>query len=422
MKVVLLAAGRSVRMAPVSDKNFLEFCGKTLIERQIESLKSAGFKEILVVAGKHNFAELKGIAARGRATVREQKNLDDGMAGAVLTAANWIGKNSFLLVSGNDITDDSAYAALKKHIARRKNSGALLAYEIKEYFPGGYLKIGANGIIKEIIEKPQRGREPSKFVNIVMHYHSQPQALFDALKQEKGPAEGRYERAVMSLFARRAGRNNLYRAVPFTGFWQPVKYPRHALKVMDYFLSGLKPGRGTGVEVAKSAIIKSNVYLDDGVKILDNAVIAGPCYIGKNTIIGTNALVRSSNIGKNCVIGFASEIARSHIGGNVWTHANYIGDSIIGSNVSFGSGTVTGNLRLDENNIGDSGVTKLGLITGNHIRVGINTSFMPGVKIGSNSMIGAGIVVGADIPEKSYVMGKWELKIKPNREKIIPRK
>jgi bifunctional UDP-N-acetylglucosamine pyrophosphorylase/glucosamine-1-phosphate N-acetyltransferase len=130
-------------------------------------------------------------------------------------------------------------------------------------------------------------------------------------------------------------------------------------------------------------------------------------------------------------------VARSYLGDGVWTHTNYIGDSVIGNDVSFGAGTVTGNLRLDEKEISvtiskkwngktteekiPTGLTKLGLITGDHTRVGVNTSFMPGVKVGSNSFVGAGITVAQDVPAGSFVTGDWKLKVRPNREKITPR-
>lgn len=406
-------------MQPVKDKNFLKFCGKPLIEHQIESLKKAGFKEILVVGGKHNLSALKKL----KITVREQKDLDLGMAGAVLTAANWIGNDPFLVVSANDVVDLSAYKLIKKNI--KKGEGLLVAKKVSEYFPGGYLKL-EEGIIKTIVEKPLKGREPSKLVNIVIHYHSQPKALIKNLKEEvkNGHPNDMYERALQALF----DSGVIYRGVEFSGFWQPIKYPWHVLDLMDWFFDKCNC-KGKNVVLAPSAKIEGNVVIDDGVKVMDNAVIVGPAYIGKNSVIATNALVRQSHIGANCVIGFSSEIARSYIGDNVWTHSNYIGDSVIGDNVSFGSGTVTGNLRLDEKNISvnvngdkiDSGRIKLGLITGDNIRCGINASFMPGVKIGSNSFVGAGIVVGQDIPDGSYATGNWTLKIKPNNATIKPR-
>lgn len=451
-------------MVPVADKNFLKFLGKPLILHQIDALKKAGFREILLVGGKHNLSKLRaavrptfakasaGKQAHRNILVREQKDLELGMAGAVLTAKPWIKKDPFLLVSANDVVDPSVFTVRAKQSGAKAPSrasgevsqfGFLLAKKVSSYFPGGYLKINSRGVISKIVEKPKPGREPSKLVNLVIHYHPQPEMLFSIIasecKRAKQSPDDCYEQALQILF----NRGIPYRAMPYNGFWQPVKYPWHVLALMNYYLGNLAQffpkGRvgGQKAEVAKTAVIKGDVYLEEGVRVFDNAVIQGPAYIGHNTIIATNALVRQSHIGENCVIGFGSEVARSYVGDNVWTHTNYIGDSIIGNNVSFGAGTVTGNLRLDEKEIKvnvlktwagktevtrvNSGLTKLGLITGDNIRVGINTSFMPGVKVGSNSFVGAGIVVSEDVPENSFVRGDWKLKVSENNEKINPR-
>ena len=416
-------------MQPIADKNFLCFLGKPLIIHQIEALIKADFNEILVMGGAHNLARLKKeIVAHGftkaKISFKEQEKLELGMAGAILSAKSFIKKDPFLVMSSNDVVDQSAYELLRKNI--KKGEGMLLAKRVEKYFPGGYLKTDSRNKIQKIVEKPGEGKEPSKLVNIVMHFHPDSQVLLETLEKISSRCDDRYECALQKLF----DDGVTYRAVPFLGFWQPVKYPWHIVSLMNYFLGGIKSKKSKSVKIAKSATIKGEVYLEDGVRVLENAVIIGPAYIGKNTVITTNALVRQSHIGANCVIGFGSEVARSFVGNGVWTHTNYIGDSVIGDDVSFGAGVVTGNLRLDEKNIMvhingyklDCGSNKFGLVTGNHIRVGINTSFMPGIKVGSNSFIGAGIVVDQDIPESSFVTGQWDLKIKPNKEKIAPRK
>lgn len=418
-----------MRLQPVADKNFLRFLGKPLIIHQIESLIKADFNEILVMGGAHNLARLKKEISKfsfkkAKISFKEQEKLELGMAGAILSAKSFIKKDPFLVMSSNDVVDKSAYELLRKNI--KKNEGMLLAKHVKEYFPGGYLKTDSQNKIKKIVEKPGEGKEPSKLVNIVMHFHPNSQALLDALENISSKCDDRYECALQKLF----DDGITYRAVPFKGFWQAVKYPWHVISLMNYFLGAVKSQKPKSVQIAKSATVKGEVYLEEGVKVLENAVIIGPAYIGKNTIIATNALVRQSHIGANCVIGFGSEVARSFVGGGVWTHTNYIGDSIVGDDVSFGAGAVTGNLRLDEKNIQvavnggklDCGSNKFGLVTGDHVRVGVNTSFMPGIKVGSNSFVGAGIVVGQDVPENSYVTGEWHLKVKENREKIAPRK
>jgi len=428
MKVVVLAAGRSQRLKPIEDKNFLEFLGKPLIQLQIEQMAAAGLNDFIVVGGAHNLGKLRALAKIMKPAFRvvEQKNLDEGMAGAVMSAERLIGKDSILVVSANDVVDVEAYRAVLAASRDRKFDAFLIGKKVREYFPGGYLKVRAGGVITGIVEKPGKGNEPSKLVNLVVHFHRSGDMLVKALKAVKTSRDDRYEVALDSLM--KAGIK--MKVVPYEGFWQAVKYPWHVLDLMDYFFKKMveypisrPPKNDEGKpQVAKSAKLHGDVFLARGVRVLDNAVIVGPAYIGANTVVATNALVRGSNIGANCVIGFGTEVARSYLGHDVWTHTNYIGDSVLGNDVSFGSGTVTGNLRLDERNITvtvqdvktDSGRSKFGLLTGDHVRCGINTSFMPGIKIGNNSFVGAGITVAQDIPDDTFVYGKTELIMKPN--------
>ena len=428
MKAVLLAAGRSQRMQPVPDKNFLMFLGKPLVVHQIEQLINAGFRDIIVVGGAHNLNSLKALPKsfdfkKAKIAFVEQKNLDDGMAGAIMSLKNIIKNNEpVIFVSSNDVVDAKAFGLMKKACSDKKNDSCILAKKLTKYFPGGYLKTNKQGYIQKIVEKPGEGKEPSDLVNIVIHCHKNPKKLIEVLEKTKTTKDDRYEMALDKLI--KAGYK--LKAVEYDGFCQPVKYPWHVFKVMNFFLKNIKKKISWKAKISKRAVVNGPVIIEDGVKIYDNAVINGPAYIGKNTIIATSALVRDSMINENCVIGFATEIARSYLGNAVWTHTNYIGDSIISDNCSFGSGTVTGNLRLDEGNITvnirgekiNSGMNKFGLITGENIRAGINTSFMPGIKIGSNSMIGAGIIIPYDIPENSFVKGKVDLEIKPNKAKV----
>lgn len=435
-KVIILAAGQSKRMDPLPDKNFLKFCGKPLLQWQVEQLARAGFKDVAIIGGRHNLDELKKMASELKKpfVVLEQKKLDDGMAGAVLSAEKWIGDSAFLVVSSNDIVDDSIFEVLKKAMKNPKSlAGFLVAKKVTEYFPGGYLKV-KNGTITGIVEKPGAGKEPSDLVNIVFHLHVQPKKLFFALKKVKTSRDDRYEVALDSLI--QAGEK--FVALPYSGFWQPVKYPWHLIlvwKKLFEMLIGSTKGKKKDTQkiskkasVARSAVIRGDVIIEDGVKVFDHAVIQGPAYIGKNSIVANNALVRDSHLGEGSVAGYSTEIARSYLSDRVWTHTNYIGDSVVGSGSSFGSGSVTGNLRLDEGPIsvviGEEkiacGSNKLGAIIGENVRIGINVSLMPGVKIGNNCFIGGGISVAKDVPDSKFVYGKWELTMKDNTAKVDP--
>lgn len=423
MKVLILAAGRSKRMKPIADKNFLNFLGRPLIEWQITQLWENGFKEVILVGGKHNLDALHELDDRMpmQIDVVEQKNLDEGMRGAVLASEKLIGDDELLILSSNDVVESSALELILSSIKKfKKADGFVLAKKVTSYFPGGYLKLDNDGFITGIVEKPAMGKEPSDLVNIVVHYFKNPKNLIKCLKAAKSEKDDLYEVGFDMVI--KAGAKML--AIEYDGLWQPVKYPWHVMEVFKHlFKSASSPMISGDAYVSDKAIIDGPVVIEEGARIMAGATVKGPCYIGKNSIVATNALVRESNVGANCVIGFSTEVARSYLGDNVWTHSNYIGDSVIGNDVSFGAGCVTGNLRLDEGMISVSygtakistGSNKFGLVTGDHIRVGVNTSFMPGVKLGGKSFVGAGIVVAEDIPDGSFVKGVTKLSITKNK-------
>jgi len=429
-------------MKPVEDKNFLNFLGQPLIKWQVDMLWESGFKDVILVGGKHNIERLRELDndMPMKIDVVEQENLDEGMKGAVLAAAELIGEEELLVFSSNDVVSVEAFKVILNAAKKdKKADGFLLAKKVTEYFPGGYLRLDSDGKITEIVEKPEPGSEPSDLINLVVHYFRDPRVLIKHLKQVKSKTDDLYEKALDAMILEGA----VLKAVAYDGYWQAIKYPWHIFEVFKYLLDSRLGSEekdiAENVKIADGARVEGKVVIDEDVRIMEGAIVKGPCYLGRGTVVAMNSLVREANVGAGCVIGFSTEIARSYLGDNVWTHSNYIGDSVIGNDVSFGAGAVVGNLRLDEGVIsvaanGDSaapgggkasasgdaadkvstGTNKWGLVTGDHVRVGINTSFMPGVKVGGGSYIGAGIVVAQDIPEKSFVRGEWELKISPN--------
>lgn len=404
----------------MSEKSLFPICGKTLAEHQVETLKIAGLKDITLVVGAHNKKEIKQLFPD--LPQIEQKDLDLGMQGACLSALPKMKDEPVMIVSGNDVIEPNALKALRAEASMKGVDGAILARKVKRYFPGGYLNVKA-GRITGIVEKPGEGNEPSKLVNIVAHVHNDPASLLAALKTMTSKRDDGYEQALQSLFDTKK-----YKAVPYDGFWQPVKYPWHLLHLLPLMLNGIKKQSiDPSAQIHKTAVVEGNVVIGKNVRILPHASVIGPCYIGDNSIIGNNALVRGSSIGERCVVGYNTEVKGSILAGPVWTHMTYLGDSIVGRNVSFGGGCMTGNLRLDEAEISSvvkqeaipTGLTKLGLIVGDDCRFGIKVSNNPGVKVGGGTFVSGMAMLGHDVPEKSFVVVKeGKLEMKPNKMQV----
>ena len=387
-----------------------------MLEHQIEQLRAGGCREIILVGGDHNLKEARRLFPKLKCI--RQKDLDLGMRGALLSALPSCKKESVMIVSANDVVEPAAYSALRDAASRPGVMGAILAKTVKHYFPGGYLKVKGNRALS-IVEKPGEGKEPSNLVNIVAHIHNDASIALKELKNVSAKNDDGYERALTGLM-----KSHAYHVVRYSGLWQAVKYPWHLLHVLPIFLEHVSASIHRSATIHPSAVIEGNVTIEEGVKVLPQATMVGPVTIGKNSIIGTGALVRGSSIGENCVIGFGSEIKSSILAHDVWTHMTYLGDSIVGGNVAFGGGTITGNFRLDEGEISSvvdgksvpTGLTKLGAIVGANTRIGIRVGTNPGIKIGEGSFIGGGLFLESDVPDGSFVTEKLgTIHVRPNR-------
>jgi NDP-sugar pyrophosphorylase family protein len=423
MKAVIMCGGIGKRMMPMTtDKTLLKFLGKPLIVHQIETALAAGLDRFIVIVNPENNEGIRK-ALSGFQNVRidyiVQQNAQ-GMAYALLTAAHLIGKDPFILINSNDIFSADVFSSLLSEYKSKEDfSSYITAYQIKSYFPGGYLVINENNEITGIIEKPPEGKEPSDLINIVAHLHTDPALLFKYIDGTTSSGDDIYEKALDNM----VHNTNRCKAVLYSGQWLAIKYPWHILDVMDHFSSRITRHFAPTARISESAVIDGNVIIEENVRVFEGAIIRGPSYIGPNTIIGNNVLARDSSIGADCVVGYGTEVKHSYIGGNCWFHSNYIGDSVIEDNCSFGAGAVTANFRHDEASIKtigegnktDTGRDKMGAIIGNGCRIGINSSLMPGIRIGANSFIGAHICLTRDLGANKLALAESPYRVIPNQ-------
>jgi len=224
MKVVFLAGGVGKRMLPITkEKSLLKFLGKELILHQIEWAEKAGFKEFVVIGNPLNISTFKEIIG-DKAEYAVQLD-PKGMADALLAAKNLLKGSEILIANPNDTIEVSAYEAVLK----QEGQVVMLAQEVTEYFPGGYLDVDENDKVKRIVEKPGKGNEPSNLVNIVLHLHRNSDELFGYLESTTSAKDDVYETAIQRMI------NNQIdvRVARYKGFWSAIKYPHHILNIFD---------------------------------------------------------------------------------------------------------------------------------------------------------------------------------------------
>ena len=130
------------------------------------------------------------------------------------------------------------------------------------------------------------------------------------------------------------------------------------------------------------------------------------CKIGENVKIIEPVNLYGCTVEDNCFIGPFVEIQKYVIigaGTRVQSHSFICDGAIIGKHCFIGHGTMfTNDIFVDSPNF--ENWIKKNTIIGNDVRVGSNVTLLP-VKIGDNSIIGAGSVVTKDVPANCVVAG-----------------
>lgn len=422
LTVVLLAGGESTRFWPLKEKNCIQLLGKPFLAWHYAQLVALKITHAIVVTNEHNAELIRSIPVPVGLDVSFVTQIGCGQGQAVLAFESIVHDSPLLILNASDYYSDSFLKSFILHVKTFGQEMVLGAVRVTRYFPGGYLKTNAQGHIEEIIEKPKPGTEPSDVVRIVADYFPSGTMIVDAVKNYGSHPIFGYELAINGLIKK--GVVCKAEITPLST-WKYLKYPWAVLSLMDEFFSHMNGQHiDKSVEIKSNVIIEGPVIIEEGVTIFEGTKIVGPCYIGKNTIIGNNNIIRKSSIGSNCVTGFNTDITRSYIGDACWFHSNYIGDSVLGNDISLGSGAILANLRLDEEHIFstvknqqvETGRNKLGAIIGSTVRIGVNVSIMPGIKIGSHSFIGSGVILSEDLgDDKYYALSKKSYVVRQNR-------
>ena len=414
-KAVILAAGDSTRMLPLSanqPKHLIPIAGKPLIFHTMEALEQAGIGEILIIYGYHADKLREAVETRSwkmKVSFVNQKERK-GTAHAASYGKKFVGKGTSILMNGDVLVGPDTFEGLIELHEKKEFDMTLSVKPIEDPRAYGIVKV-QRGKAKELIEKPRPDQMVSNLVNAGVYAVSNP--LWEAIEKTELSSRGEYELTDSISLLIKKGNVGAY---TLPSWWLDIGKPWDLLDANKLLLENSK--RRIEGTVEDGATVKGNVVIENGTTIKSGAYIEGPAFIDRDSVIGPNCFIRAfTSLGKNVKIGNAVEIKNSIImdGTNVG-HLSYVGDSIIGQRSNFGAGTITANLRHDNNSIfatikgerTNSGRRKLGAIIGDDVKTGIGTSISPGVILHQGSQTGIGVIVERDIAPHKLVIVKQE--------------
>ncbi|WP_435362211.1 bifunctional sugar-1-phosphate nucleotidylyltransferase/acetyltransferase [Haloarchaeobius sp. DFWS5] len=392
MQAVILAAGEGTRIRPLSrtvPKPMLPTADGPLVERTVKTAIAAGADEILLVIGyeaqavrDHFGDDYEGTPIKY--AVQEEQL---GTAHAVEQAAEYI-DGPFAVLNGDNCFDEESITELFDR------SPSILAYRADNPSAYGVLST-TDGTVDGIVEKPDD--PPGNLVNAGAYVF--PEEARDWLSV---PESERGEHEITDVLDRVIEE---FSVTPVeVDRWLDVGRPWELLEANETYIAEME--RRIEGDVSEDAHLEGMVVVEEGATIKPGVLIEGPVLVRSGATVGPNAYVRGTTlIDEGAKVGNAVEVKNSVIGKNSSvSHLSYVGDSVLGEDVNFGAGTKVANLRHDDEAVKftvkgervSTGRRKFGVVCGDGVKTGINSSLNAGLKLTPGAMTKPGESVTRD--------------------------
>ncbi len=392
MKALILAGGRGSNLFPFTatrPKTMINVAGKFVLERTIELLKESGINVINIVVGHKKEKIINYFESSNHANLNlhyiEQKR-STGIGDAIFQARDRFDPGEyFILIYGDVLTAANIFSHTLQSFGSTKSPVASICLtQSSGMFGNVYLDDEMK--ITKIIEKPKK---PGLGNYVLSGVYILPASFFNLLKSCNKNMEKAFRKLIV--------KGNLSASI-WEEDWIDIAYPWDILSANRIIMDSWRQATiAESVNLNGDVKINGPVFIDENVEIRSGTILEGPCYIGKGSFIGNNVLVRKyTSISANSVIGYGVELKNSILfeKANVG-RLSFIGDSVLGYNIYFGSGTMTINhtnnrksvkTKINGKNI-DSHCKKLGTFAGDNVTIGTSNSLLAGTIIPSSKVI-----------------------------------
>jgi mannose-1-phosphate guanylyltransferase/phosphomannomutase len=315
LKAVVMAGGEGTRLRPMTanqPKPMLPVANRPIMEHVLRLLKRHGFSETIVTVQflaalvRNYFGDGEEFGMNLQYATEE---MPLGTAGSVKNAGEALRDETFLVISGDALTDMDLTAMVNYH----KDNGALVTVglaKVPNPLEFGIVITAEDGRIQRFLEKPTWGQVFSDTVNTGL-YVMEPEVLAEVPHGAMVDWSGDVFPALVK------------RGAPLFGFvsedyWEDIGTHESYLKAQADVLTGRVRTDIAGFEVSPG------IWVAEGAEVDTDAVLNGPLCVGDYAKIEAGAHLREFTvIGSNVVIKEGAFLHRAVVHNNV-----YIGQGV----------------------------------------------------------------------------------------------
>lgn len=448
LSVLILAAGRGVRMKSDLPKVMHRVGGVPMVERVLSTLSHLKPNGACVIVGFGGDKVRDHLRTGYPKTVFVTQKVLNGSGGAVRYALSWLRKQKgeVIIACGDaPLIRRESFADLVKLHRSEKNLATVLTARLPN--PKGYGRIvrDGRGAVTRIVEELDATDRERQIDEInTGTYCFDARALAKALPRlsNKNAKKEFYLTDTLELIRGTGGRiggmvcaearetMGVNRRSDLAAI-EKTLFRRNVERLMDAGVTVIDPDTtyvGDGVTVGAETVIWPQTFLlgttrigsgcqigpwshlqdtevGDNVqfkasfatqsKIKNNAKIGPFSHIRPNSVLGENVHMGNFSETKNAVLGQGSKL----------NHLSYLGDATVGKYVNIGAGSITCNY---------DGVLKHPTRIQDNAFIGSNVNLIAPVRVGAHAVVGAGSSISDDVPSWSLAVERSRTLVKKN--------
>jgi bifunctional UDP-N-acetylglucosamine pyrophosphorylase/glucosamine-1-phosphate N-acetyltransferase len=436
--VVVLAAGRGVRMNSRIPKVLHPVAGRPMLLWSIAAAKTLNPDRTLVVTNPSQDGVRAALNGEAEA-VPQREQLGTGHALSQVSAEHRTSGPVIVIYADTPLLRGDT---LRRLLDEHTRSGAAVTMLTAEFDnPQGYGRIlrGRNGVFRSIVEEKEASADQRQIreINAGMYCFS-GQALWPALArlENKNVASEYYLTDVVRLVKGKVHTVRVDDPDEVLGI-NDRRQLAHAEGLMRRRILDQLMVDGVTVTDPNTTYVDADVVIGKDTVVHPLTTITGGSRIGEDCVIGPMSQLRDSTVGNGSRIershlekatvgsnvtvgpfsrlrpgteleegvrvGTHTEIKNSRIGpGSAVPHFSYLGDAVVGANVNIGAGSITANW---------DGFQKNPTEIGDRAYISCDTIFIAPVRVGSDATTAADTVITKDVPAGSLAIGRPEMKV-----------
>lgn len=363
MRAMIMAAGLGTRLKPLTGfipKPMVPIANRPALYHILRLLSRHGITEVVV--NLHHlpdtvtsyFGDGAWLGVDLRYAFEEQLL---GTAGGVKNNQGFLGDDTFLVLSGDALTDVDLTALIAAHRAHR-GIATLAVAEVDDTSQYGVVVVDDEERVRGFQEKPRPEEARSNLCNCGMY-------VFEPEIFERIPAAEFYDFGTMVLpellrddlafhthitagYWNDVGSLPEYRRGSFDAVAGVVSVERTVREVQPGVWIGARTLLGCGVEIRPPVLIGDECTIDEAAFLEGPVVLGDQCVVGRGARVGRSILWGGTYVGPGSVVSDSIVARSSHVGRGARLAGAVVGErSVVPAGSDIGDATLDAETEMD---------------------------------------------------------------------------